>query len=556
MKLKLEFMKRNYPLVLLLMWCMLLLGAPVEAQRNKNFSLADTLSQAPENWFNLDPQSDRVPGVSTERAYKELLANKTPREVIVAVIDSGIDIEHEDLKGKIWVNTREVAGNSLDDDGNGYVDDVHGWNFIGGPDGEHVDHDTYELTRLYKKLNDKYEGKTADQVADKHEFALYQQVKKDYEAERAEWEDQAAAFRPFYEQYSVARDQLKAALGKEEITQEDLDNFEPETDELRVAEGIVGFAFSNNLADAQIEEFNEYISRFLDYNLNLDFDPRTIVGDDYNNLQERVYGNALVGGPDPEHGTHVAGIIAADRQNALGIKGVAAPVKIMVLRAVPNGDERDKDVANAIRYAVDNGAQIINMSFGKAYSPDKHIVDDAVRYAAQKGVLLVHAAGNDSKDIDTGNNFPTKRLLGSKKVAENWLEVGASAWGSGDTFVGTFSNYGRKTVDVFAPGVDLYSTVPGSEYRSLSGTSMAAPVVTGVAALVMAYYPELTAVQVKGIIKKSAVRYSKGKVNKPGEDPGSSKAQTRFKELSNTGGVANVYYALELAEKVSRRSKR
>lgn len=535
---------------------MMLVGAPVDAQRNKNFDLADTLSQAPENWFNLDPQTDRVPGVSTERAYKELLAGKTPQEVVVAVIDSGIDIEHEDLKDKIWVNTREIAGNQLDDDKNGYVDDINGWNFIGGPNGEHVNFDTFELTRLYKKYHDKYKDKTAEEVEDKHEFALYQQIKKEFEAERAEYEEQGSSFLQFYEQYAAARTQLQAAMGKDSIGMEDLEQFEPETDELRVARGIVGFALSNNLTDDQIEEYHDYLSRYLEYNLNPEFDPRHIVGDNYNNLQERYYGNALVEGPDAEHGTHVAGIIAANRQNNIGVEGVASPVKIMVLRTVPNGDERDKDVANAIRYAVDNGARVINMSFGKKYSPDKTLVDEAVRYASEKGVLLVHAAGNDSQNIDTENNYPTKRYLGTKGVADNWLEVGASAWGSGSNFVGTFSNYGRKTVDVFAPGVDLYSTVPDSEYNSLSGTSMAAPVVSGIAAMMMAYYPELSARQVKDIIMKSSVRYTKGKVNKPGEDPGSKESLTRFKDLSSTGGVANLYYALQLADKMSKRSGR
>lgn len=548
-------MKKNYALALLAC-TMLLAGAPAEAQQKKNFTLADTLSQAPENWFNLDPQTDRVPGVSAERAYQELLAGKTAREVVVAVIDSGIDIEHEDLQGKIWVNKGEVAGNGLDDDKNGYVDDVHGWNFIGGPNGEQVDHDTYELTRLYKKLHEKYADKTAEQVTDKQEFALYQQVKSDFEAERAELEEQAAGFMPFYQQYAAAREQLKAALGKDEITPEDLENFEPDTDELRLASGIVDFAFSNNLKDEQIEAIHDYLSGYLEYNLNPEFDPRSIVGDDINNLNERYYGNALVEGPDASHGTHVAGIIAANRDNSLGIKGVAAPVKIMVIRAVPNGDERDKDIANAIRYAVDNGARIINMSFGKAYSPDKTIVDEAVRYAGEKGVLLVHAAGNDGKDIDTGKNYPTKRFADTKKTADNWLEVGASAWGSGNTFVGNFSNYGRKTVDVFAPGVDLYSSVPDSEYRSMSGTSMAAPVVSGIAALIMAYYPNLTASQVRDIIMTSSVRYTKGKVNKPGAEEGSKEAEIRFKKLSNTGGIANAYFALQRAEKVSRRSRK
>lgn len=547
-------MKKRHPnrLLALVFAAMLGFGSAAHAQRAKNFTLQDTLSTAPVNWFNLDPQSDRVPGVSVERAYKELLAGKTPKEVIVAVIDSGIDVEHEDLQNKIWVNADEIPGNGIDDDKNGYVDDVHGWNFIGGANGEHINFDTFELTRLYKKLHDKYKDTTAEQVSDKQEYARYLKIKADFEAERAEWEEQASNFRPFYQQYKVARQQMIASLGKEEISMEDLDAFEPQTDEQRLAKGIIGYALSNNLDHEQIEEFNDYITRYLEYNLNPDFNPRHIVGDDYSNLNERYYGNALVEGPDAEHGTHVAGIIAASRQNELGIKGVAAPVKIMALRAVPNGDERDKDIANAIRYAVDNGAQIINMSFGKKYSPNKQIVDEAVSYAASKGVLLVHAAGNDAKDIDKEDNFPTKRYYGTNKTATNWLEVGASSWGSGDSFVGTFSNYGRKTVDVFAPGVDLYSTVPGSEYRSLSGTSMAAPVVSGVAALIKAYYPELSPAQVREIIMRSSVRYTKDNVNQPGAEPGSKDAQVKFKKLSTTGGVANAYYALLLAEKMSK----
>lgn len=520
-------------------------------QQSQRPAASDTLSVAPENWFHLDAKKSGVTGISTEETYSKLLkAKAVKREVVVAVIDSGIDIEHEDLQGKIWVNPDEVAGNGKDDDGNGYVDDVHGWNFIGGKDGENVNYDTYEVTRLYRSLSAKYDGKTVEEAEDKKEFALYLEVKDEFEGEVNKMREQAAGFMGFYERYELAKQQLREALGKEDYTEEELEAFKPEADELKEAKAVLQFAVLNGLTDEQMQEGNEYFTRFLKYNFNPDYNSREIVGDNYADLDDRYYGNNDVEGPDAQHGTHVAGIIAAVRGNAQGMDGIAEPVRIMVIRAVPNGDERDKDVANAIYYAVDNGANVINMSFGKAFSPQKAAVDAAVRYAEEKGVLLVHAAGNEGKNIDVENNFPTKRFLGSKKSAPNWLEVGASSWGGATNFVGDFSNYGRKTVDIFAPGVDIFSTTPDDEYESLSGTSMAAPVTTGVAALIMAYYPDLSAEDVKKIIVKSAIKYKRLKVNKPGaEDPSNTVA---FKKLSSSGGIVNAYEALRLAEKKSK----
>ena len=529
--------------------CMMSQDAQAGIQQSQQVKMSDTLTVAPENWFHLDPEKTGVAGISTQLAYEELLKGKEPKqEVIVAVIDSGVDIEHEDLDDKLWVNEDEVAGNGIDDDKNGYVDDVHGWNFIGGADGRNVNNDTYELTRLYKALSDKYEGKTAAEVADKEDFAFYQEIKKTFEDKINEIREKSAGFLGFYARYKDAERQLSAALG-EDYTEEELKAFKPEEDALKEAKAVLQFAAMNKLTEERLEEGNEYFTNMLEYSYNPEFDPRSIVGDDITDASDRYYGNNDVEGPDASHGTHVAGIIAAERNNGIGMDGIAAPVKIMAVRAVPNGDERDKDVANAIYYAVDNGADIINMSFGKAYSPQKEMVDAAVKYAEEKGVLLVHAAGNDGKDIDEESNFPTKRFLNSRDKADNWLEIGASSWGTGTTFVADFSNYGHKTVDVFAPGVDIYSTVPGSEYQSMSGTSMAAPVTTGVAALIMAYYPELSAEEVKKVIMKSATNYRRDKVNLPGADPESENAVIRFKKLSDTGKVVNVYEALKRAER-------
>lgn len=225
----------------------------------------------------------------------------------------------------------------------------------------------------------------------------------------------------------------------------------------------------------------------------------------------------------------------------------------MVIRAVPDGDERDKDVANAIIYAVDNGARIINMSFGKGHSPNKEAVDKAIQYAESKDVLLIHAAGNASLDIDETDQFPMKYYGNDKKqAAGNWITVGASDRESGKGLVAEFSNYGNKNVDVFAPGVAVYSTVPEGDYKENSGTSMAAPVVAGVAALVLNYFPALSATELREIILKSATRkYGKSRVYVPGKKEDEQK--TKFKKLSNTGGIVNAYTAMKYAEKIYKK---
>jgi subtilisin family serine protease len=297
---------------------------------------------------------------------------------------------------------------------------------------------------------------------------------------------------------------------------------------------------------AELEEIIEHNSEVcenyktdLDYGYNLDFDPREIVGDNYAVMNEKGYGNNDVKGTGgPVHGTHVAGIIGANRKNEIGIKGIADNVRIMALRAVPNGDERDKDIANAIRYAVENGALIINMSFGKKYSPNKEYVDQAVKYAESKGVLLVHASGNENENIDKDTHFPTRFYLDGKE-ATNWIDVGASGAEPDNTFAADFSNYGKKTVDFFAPGVEIYSTTSSNSYQSLGGTSMASPVVTGVAAMLMSYFPHLTPMEVRDILRQSSRKFDKLKVLK-GESE-------NFSDLSISGGLINAYEAVKLA---------
>jgi subtilisin family serine protease len=524
------------------------------------FSAANGFSQqlkkeTPKNWFLLDPQTDSVQGVSAEKTYQTLLKDQPSKTILVAVIDSGIDIDHEDLKSVIWTNEKEIAGNGLDDDKNGYIDDVHGWNFIGGKNGN-VDADTYELTREYIRLSKKFLSIDTLKLNKKAaiEFAGYKKVKDKYLKLKAKNEQQYNLYNGMYTNLTQSIDTLKAKLKTDELTPELVKNFQSSDVKLLFAKGFLMNLYKNAGEDANISEYMgqlkegvDYYKVIVKYGYNQDFNSREIVGDNYSNLFEKGYGNNDVKGPDPTHGTHVAGIIAADRKNELGIKGIADNVKILPIRAVPNGDERDKDIANAIIYAVDNGAKIINMSFGKSFSPEKEVVDKAVKYAEMKGVLLIHAAGNDSDDIDVDKNFPTKKYLDGKE-AKNWIEVGASAYGADENFVGDFSNYGKKMVSLFAPGVDVYSTVPNNKYKNESGTSMASPSTAGVAALLWSYFPELSALQVKDILLKSTRKFDNLKVIKPG-----SKEEVLFSDLSSSGGLVNAYEAVKMANGMRRK---
>ncbi len=515
-------------------------------------------SSTPENWFNLDPKTDGVSGLSTEKAHKELLKGKKGETVIVAVIDSGVDFDHEDLKDVMWVNKGEIPGNGIDDDKNGYIDDIHGWNFIGGKDGKNVNAENLEVVRVYNQLKAKYEGKDVDKLSkkEKKEYDTYKEYEKAINDKREKAGPQLQQFEMILEGVM----NLAKAIGKEpaDIVADDLKDFKSDDQMLSgMASNLYNYMKEGATYLDIIDELKgakHYYGDQYNYNYNPDFDARHIVGDNLEDKNERYYGNNDVEGPDAFHGTHVAGIIAAARDNDLGIKGVANNVLIMSVRTVPNGDERDKDVANAIRYAVDNGATVINMSFGKSPSPYKEVVDDAVRYAAKNDVLLVHAAGNDGKEVKFDNNYPNdkylKRKLFRPKMAENWIEVGAIGPEMDEKMTASFSNYSATNVDVFAPGEKINSTAPGDVYKNAQGTSMASPMVAGVAALLRSYHPDLTAEQVKQIIMDSAVPQTQLV-----ELPGDGEKKVSFKKLSVTGGIANTYNALKMAENVKGKKK-
>ncbi len=502
---------------------------------------------APQNWFNLDYKKDKVYGVSTEKAYTELLKNKVSAPVIVAVIDGGTDINHEDLKAVIWANAKET-NDGKDDDNNGYIDDINGWSFIGGAT-EDVKEDNLEITRLYAQYKKSFErldtSKGFSDAAFEKDYRYYLKLKAAYMQGSGQFKEYQNMFNNIIDGLKNVKNYYK----KDTLTIEELNayNAQYQNDIMAKSALLAALKRSNKKqliftkTFASIYESKEEVDKFIDYNYNLSFDPRYKVGDNYLNTNEKFYGCNRVVGPKADHGTHVAGIIAAMRNNQIGINGVANNVQIMVLRVVPDGDERDKDVANAIRYASDNGAKIINMSFGKAFTSDKKAVDEAVKYAASKDVLLIHAAGNDAKNIDIEDNFPTAEMSDGS-VAQNWIEVGASSWKKRKHLTADFSNYGKKRVDVFAPGVDIYSCTPDSKYASFSGTSMAAPVTSGVAALLKSYYPNLSALQIKNIILESSIKYNK-KVWIP-----NTKNKTKLITLCKTGGIVNAYEAIKMAE--------
>ncbi len=509
------------------------------------------------NWQNKSIEQDSVYGTGSDKAI-ELLKSKGVQSttVIVAVIDNGVCVNHPALKNHIWVNPKEIAGNKADDDHNGYIDDVNGWDFIGGKDSS-VDKDNIELTRLYRELGKKYATTSnADKLSkkDKLEYAKYQKVKKAFESKQGAYQKQYDGLKDFMDNI----DKIKVVIGKNDFNQEDMDAYKP-TDSVMIKTkerlgrnfGMLSSFMKGVTADSikkQIKGGLDYLNTFLLYQYNVNFDPRPTVGDNYADITQKYYGNNDLNGKTAGHGTHVSGIISGNRTGVASTQeGIADNVKIMGVRVVPDGDERDKDVANGIRYAVDNGAKVINMSFGKGWSYNKKAVDEAVKYAEKHDVLLVHAAGNDNQNNDSVDNFPTRRYENSHKQAKNWIEVGASDVNGKP---GSFSNYGKNSVDLFAPGVKIYSSIPDSGYAYFNGTSMASPCVAGVAALIREYFPKLSAKQVREILMESVTKIT-ALVPKPAPRGTKTPVLVSYTDLCISGGTINAYKAVQLALKKS-----
>lgn len=525
----------------------------------------------PKGWHMLDKASSGYYGVSVDKAYEFLKSkNLKSNTVIVAVIDSGIDTLHEDLKAVLWTNPKEIPGNGIDDDGNGYIDDIHGWNFLGGKDGKSVKVDSDEGSRVYYSLRSKWDNREVDRSKlnkqDAYEYEMFLKAKARMTSPPDEKEAEVLnidieSLKDLRNTLAKSDTVLRAAMSKDTFTGNELDKYVSKSlAERKAKNDFIGLMKANNLMDqtnkdliSGLDEYIEYVEgeqRKAEAKTKAPENYRkNITGDDETNFNARGYGNNDVMSVTPMHGTHCSGIIGAVRNNGIGIDGVADNVRIMMLRAVPDGDEHDKDIALAIRYAVDNGAKIINMSFGKSFSPQKQWVDEAFAYAESKNVLLVHAAGNDSKNVDSTDNYPNPDYISGGR-AGNVITVGASGDPKAGGLTAYFSNYGKQGVDVFAPGVKMYSTLPGgNNYGNLQGTSFASPLVAGIAALTLEYFPHLSAKQLKYVIEKSAQKPAY-KATKPGTDE-----TVEFSELCRTGALANAYEAVKLASTLKPEGK-
>ncbi len=527
-------------------------------------------SELVKGWHLLDKEKDGVYGISLDKAYDFLrLKNLKSKQVLVAVIDSGVDTLQEDLVHILWTNPGEIPGNGIDDDHNGYVDDIHGWNFIGGKDGTNVKDDSQEEGRVYYKYKELFDNKNIieDSMSSENRdhYEMWVKAKKKIMGDGSDDGVDLLMLKRVVSACIKSDSLLQVAMGRKEYTGNDLDSFLAKDMDTRTARSVLLYLFKeNHIMDMTnttfISDFTEQADREEKKMEIKETAPKNyrgdIVKDNENDITDSVYGNNDIMASDPMHGTHVSGIIGAERNNAIGINGIADNVRIMMIRAVPNGDEHDKDIALAIRYAVNNGAKVINMSFGKNLSPQKSWVDDAVKYAESKGVLLVHAAGNDAENVDSVDNFPNPNYKNSRSHAKNWITVGASSDPRAEenfkSYTASFSNYGKKEVDVFAPGTRIYSTLPGgNKYGNLDGTSMAAPVVTGVAALILEYFPSLSPEEVKYCIEKSAVMPTV-KAKKPGTE----NEMVPLSDLSVSGGILNAYGAVKLASAIADPKKK
>lgn len=523
-------------------------------------------SLAPINWQHQDFDKTSLNGTNLIELYDYIAStNRRPSSVIVGILDSGVETDHEDLDNSMWINPGEIANNGKDDDKNGYIDDLHGWNFLGGPDGQNVNADTYEQTRLVAQMNKYFEGKNIDELkaADAKKYKEYLVMKESVDKNMMSAKNNYEALSSQAAMIDEMVADVKDVMGGRNLTEKNIDLLQDTTEQITRVKSFLTQVLPQvgentrsvqDLEDALKQDLQgglDYYGGGYKYHHNVDFDPRSIIGDNYADKYEKIYGNNDFEGPDALHGTHVAGIVGAEIDNGVGGNGMSKYAKIMTVRVVPDGDERDKDVANGIIYAVDNGAKVINMSFGKGYSPEKEVVDKAVKYALKNDVLLVHAAGNAAQNNDVESNFPNARFdkigLFGPKEAKNWIEVGALAPDQGENMVATFSNYGANSVDIFAPGVAIFAAVPDNSYKKLSGTSMASPVVAGAAALIRSYFPELSAKQVKKCLVEGGRTVSQSVIK-----PGSEDEKVAFSSLSRSGKILDVYGAYKMAEKMSK----
>lgn len=526
-------------------------------------SFGQTVSPS-QNWHWKDYTQDKVHGISLYQAYQKLSSlSLKPSPVVVAVMDGGVDTNNIEIKSKLWLNKKEIPNNGIDDDHNGYIDDIYGWNFLGGKDGSNINKASDEKSRVYHKYKHLYEGQKIDisqfNPTQKKQYEMWQQA-----ALEIEFSDEDAANLRYIGIATNALKKLGNTIVKEmndsSFTVEKLISFQPLG--RNTLDAKMTYLRTINLLGIEketpfyeiINELNEYIEG-KEKSSKAKITPPApiraeIIKDNYENLSDKFYGNNDITGPNSKHGTHVAGLVASIPDNAWNVNSLYPDLKIMGVRVVPDGDEYDKDIALGIYYAVDNGAKIINMSFGKSFSPEQIWVDNAIRYAAAKDVLIIHSAGNEYYDLDSKAVYPNPYSSYLNDTAKNILTVAASSDEIiNNTLLTDFSNYGPKIVDVLSPGNKIYSTLPGkNNHGYLQGTSMASPIVSHIAAMIRSYFPNLSAVEVKKIIMQSVWKPSDINLKYTVPEKETSKS---LPEIAAAGGIVNASNAIQLAAKYS-----
>jgi cell wall-associated protease len=500
------------------------------------------------NWHFKDIELDTVPGISLHRTYDSLLLNKKAKEIIVAVIDTEIDINHIALINHIWKNENEISDNQIDDDKNGYLDDSNGWNFLGNSKGKNNLFVNFEYTRILRKWSPYFEkiDTTGLSLKDSLKFTILKIAKKKYDDNLSYFQATKDNYVRLYDKYFDAKTRIQKLLEKEDYTTEELIILKTSVKDEKTQKAcdLIIELMGYDITDKYVIDNKYQSSQMVDKLMGLDYNDRIIQGDNPEDLQDINYGNNKLAGnlESLTHGTSMAGIIT----------GVFFDenIKIMPLAIAAYGDEHDKDITLAIRYAVDNGAKVINMSFYKEMSMYEAWVLEAIKYASDHDVLIVSIAGNDGLDLNKNLKYPNDRLRDGSEVSDNFILAGASNYMLGKDFRLDYSNYGSTDVDLFAPGDYIYTTAPFNEYDAESnGTSSAGAITSGVAALIRSYYPDLTASQVKHILMDSGIEYTLEVSTPTEEDPDKT---TPFNQLSKSGKVLNAYNALLMAERISK----
>ncbi|WP_062055909.1 S8 family serine peptidase [Aquimarina longa] len=522
----------------------------------KNLKLTD---QETLNWHHKDIIDDTIPGISLDKAYKKILNKKKLDNVIIAIIDQQVEINHEDLKDQIWNNPKEIPDNNIDDDNNGYIDDIHGWNFLGNSKGENIIRANYEFVRVIRKFDSTFKNKRKEHISSKQKanFLIYKQAQKSYEKKLkfAKKEQEYADF--LVRNYPKSKKLLKTFFPQENYTLQQVDSLYKVHKENSELGKLIYFMYDYlkyNLSKDWIIETKKTADERLSKLMNFKYNDRSILGDDPNNLADNEYGNNIVNKYSKilYHGTNVTGVIASTRDNNIGAQGILNNCKIMVLSVSPIGDENDKDISLAIKYAVDNGAKIINMSFGKDFSINKKWVNEAIKYASEKDVLIVSSAGNESRNLDNQNIYhvnDTEYSTGNE-ISNNFLLIGSSTYSLDKNLKKSSSNYGKSNVDLFAPGHNIYTTSPLEEkYKFTTGSSYSSAIVSGIAALIRSCYPDLKAFQIKEILMKSGISYN---IDVEMTLKDNTKKMIPFSDLSKSGKIVNAYNALLMAEQVSK----